>query len=82
MVQYLKTFPLMYQIGTIVGLTDIDEVMATSFLGVRTNRHGFGIVIWKHVSSAHKKFHLKAQNYFKLVVSRQSLYASPEGGDA
>ena len=42
--------------------------MMISFLGVRTDgqtdgqtdRHGFGILIWKHVGT--QKFQLKAQN--------------------
>ena len=56
-----------------------------SFLGVRTDgqtdgqtdRHGFGILIWKHVGTQ-KNSTLSS----KLMVSRQSLYASPEVGDA
>ena len=35
--------------------TDIDEAMMISFPGVRTDgqtvRHGFGILIWKHVGT-------------------------------
>ena len=52
-----------------------------SFLGVRTDgrtdRHGFGILTWKHVGTQK----ISTQNS-KLVVSRRSLYASPEVGDA
>ena len=43
----------------------------------RTDRHGFGIVIWKHVGT--QKISTQSS---KLVVSRRSLYASPEVGDA
>ena len=43
----------------------------------RTDRHGFGILIWKHVGTQK----ISTQNS-KLVVSRRSLYASPEVGDA
>ena len=59
--------------------------MVISFLGVRTDgqtdgqtdRHGFGIVIWKHVRTQK----ISTQNS-KLVVSCRSLYASLEDGDA
>ena len=59
--------------------------MVISFLGVRTDgrtdrrtdRHGFGILIWKHVGT--QKISTQSS---KLVVSRQFLYASPEVGDA
>ena len=47
------------------------------FLGVRTDRHGFGILIWKHVGT--QKISTQSS---KLMVSRRSLYASPEDGDA
>ena len=43
----------------------------------RTDRHGFGIVTWKHVDT--QKISTQSS---KLVVSRRSLYASPEVGDA
>ena len=43
----------------------------------RTDRHGFGILTWKHVGTRK----ISTQNS-KLVVSRRSLYASPEVGDA
>ena len=63
--------------------TDIDEARVISFLGVRTDeqtdrqtdRHGFGILIWKHVGTQK----MSTQNS-KLVVSCRSLYASPEVG--
>ena len=42
----------------------IDEAMVTSFLGVRTDRHGFGILIWKHVGT--QKISTQSS---KLVVS-------------
>ena len=58
-------------------MTDIDEAMVISFLGVRTDRQGFGILTWKHVG----KQKISTQSS-KLVVSRRSLYASPEDGDA
>ena len=55
--------------------------MMISFLGVRTDgqidRHGFGILTWKHVGT--QKISTQSS---KLVVSRRSLYASPEDGDA
>ena len=55
--------------------------MMISFLGVRTDGrtdgHGFGILIWKHVGTQN----ILTQSS-KLVVSRRSLYASPEVGDA
>ena len=51
--------------------------MATFFLGVRTDGHGFGILIWKHVGT--QKISTQRS---KLVVSRRSLYASPEDGEA
>ena len=45
----VKTFDVSI---TNVRLIGIDEAMVTSFLGVRTDRwsdrHGFGILIWKH----------------------------------
>ena len=43
----------------------------------RTDRDGFGILIWKHVGT--QKISTQSS---KLVVSRRSLYASPEDGDA
>ena len=59
--------------------------MMISFLGVRTDgqtdgqtdRHGFGIVTWKHVGT--QKISTQSS---KLVVSHRFLYASPEVGDA
>ena len=55
--------------------------MVISFLGVRTygqtDRHGFGILIWKHVGTQK----ISTQNS-KLVVSSRSLYASLEDEDA
>ena len=43
----------------------------------QTDRHGFGILTWKHVDT--QKISTQSS---KLVVSRRSLYASPEVGDA
>ena len=43
----------------------------------RTDRRGFGILTWKHVGT--QKISTQSS---KLVVSRRSLYASPEVGDA
>ena len=43
----------------------------------QTDRHGFGILPWKHVGT--QKISTQSS---KLVVSRRSLYASPEVGDA
>ena len=51
--------------------------MMISFLGVRTDGHGFGILTWKNVDT--QKISTQSS---KLVVSRRSLYASPEIGDA
>ena len=62
-------------------MTDIDEAMVTSFLGVQTDRwtdrQGFGILIWKDVGT--QKISTQSS---KSVVSCRSLYASPEDGDA
>ena len=58
-------------------MTDIDEAMVTFFLGVQTDRHGFGIRIWKYVGT--QKISTQSS---KLVVSHRSLYASPEDDDA
>ena len=41
------------------------------------DRHGFGILTWKHVGT--QKISTQSS---KLVVSRRSLYASPQDGDA
>ena len=57
--------------------TDIDEARVISFLGVRTDTHDFGILIWKHVGT--QKISTQSS---KLVVSCRSLYASPDDGDA
>ena len=43
----------------------------------QTDRHGFEILIWKHVDT--RKISTQSS---KLVVSCRSLYASPEDGDA
>ena len=43
----------------------------------QTDRHGFGILIWKHVGT--QKISTQSS---KLVVSRRFLYASPEHRDA
>ena len=45
--------------------------------GRTADRHGFGILTWKHVGT--QKISTQSS---KLVVSRRSLYASPEIGDA
>ena len=45
--------------------------MVISFLGVRTDRHGFRILTWKHVGT--QKISTQSS---KLVVSCRSLYAS------
>ena len=42
-----------------------------------TDKHGFGILIWKHVGT--QKISTQRS---KLVVSCRSLYASQEDGDA
>ena len=47
--------------------TDIDEARVISFLGVRTDRHDFRIVIWKHVDT--QKFSFKPQD-LGLAVNR------------
>ena len=56
---------------------DLDEARVISFLGVRTDRQNFRIIIWKHVDTQKNP----VQNS-KLEVSCRSLYASPEEGDA
>ena len=71
----VKTFPLMYQLPTNVGLT-LTKLGWFLFLRVRTDRHGFGILTWKHVGT--QKISTQSS---KLVVSRRFLYASPEVGD-
>ena len=43
----------------------------------QTDRHGFGILTWKHVGT--QKISTQSS---KLVVNCRSLYASPEDGDA
>ena len=43
----------------------------------QTDRHGFGILIWKHVCTQKISTQIS-----KLMVSHRSLYASPEDGDA
>ena len=53
------------------------EARVISFVGVRTDRHDFRIVIWKHVDTQN----ISVQNS-KLGVSCRSLYASPDDGDA
>ena len=66
----MKTFPLMYQCRT-----DIDEARVISFLGVRTDRHGFGILTWKHVGT--QKISTQSS---KLGVSCRSLAICLPGG--
>ena len=59
--------------------------MVISFLGARkvgrtdgqTDRHGFGILTWKHVGTQQISFQSS-----KLKVSCRSLYASQDDGDA
>ena len=57
---------------TNVGLI-LTKIKAISFLGVRTDRHGFGILTWKHVCT--QKISTQSS---KLVVSCRSLYAFQE----
>ena len=52
------------------GLTTLDDYGQTDG---RTDRHGFGILTWKHVDT--QKISTQSS---KLVVSCRSLYASPE----
>ena len=54
----------------------MDKARVISFHGVRTDRHDFGILIWKHVGT--QKISTQSS---KLVVSHRSLYASPDDGD-
>ena len=58
----------MYLIPSSDCRTDIDEAKVISFLGVRTDRQGLGILTWIHVGT---------QNFLtqssKLGVSRRSL---------
>ena len=70
----VKTFPLIYQLATNVGLisTNLEWFL---FIGVRTDRHGFGILTWKHVGT--QKFLNRSS---KLGVSYWSLYGSPMTG--
>ena len=61
-------------------MTDTDKATVISFLGVwmdtrGTNRHGFGILIWKHVGTQN----ISTQRS-KLRASCRSLNASPEEG--
>ena len=51
--------------------------MAISFLEVRTDRHDFEILIWKHVGTQ-----IISIQSSKLGASYRSLYASPDDGDA
>ena len=51
--------------------------MVISFHGVRTDRHDFGILIWKHVGTKE----ISAQR-LELGVSYRSQNASPDDGDA
>ena len=48
-----------------------------SSLGVQTDRHGIGILLWKHVCT--QKISTQSS---KLVVSCRFSYDSPENGDA
>ena len=43
----------------------------------QTDRHGFGILTWKHVGT--QKISTQSS---KLLISCRSLYASPDNGDA
>ena len=52
--------------------TNIDETRMMSFLGVRTDRHEFRILTWKHVGT--QKISTQTS---KLGVSCRSLYTSP-----
>ena len=56
---------------------DIDEAMVISFLGLRTDTQGFGILTWKLVGT--QKILTQSS---KLVVNCWSLYASPKDEDA
>ena len=58
---------------TNVGQVATDKAMVISFLWVRTDRRGFGILTWKHVGT--QKISTQSS---KLVVGCRSLYASPE----
>ena len=51
-------------------IIDIDKARVLSFLGVQTDRHSFGILIWKHVSNWHTKISTQSS---KLRVSCQKL---------
>ena len=81
----VKTFPLMYQLlikdWYWRSYDDFFSRGADRQTDGRTNRqtdrYGFGILTWKHVGTQK----ISTQNS-KLVVSRRSLYASPEVGDA
>ena len=62
---------------TNVGLILTKPGLFLFFFGVRTDRHGFGILTWKHVGTQKN-----STQSTKLGVSSRSLYASPEDGDA
>ena len=49
--------------------TDIDEAMVISFLGVRTDRHGFGILTWKHVSTQKISTHVTKYAHVTAVTT-------------
>ena len=55
----------------------IDVRLHGCLFATQTDRHGFGILTWKHVGT--QKISTQRS---KLVVRRQSLYASPEDRDA
>ena len=61
-------------LSTDVSITNVGLILI-SFFGIRTDRQGFGILIWKHVDT--QKISTQSS---KLVVSSQSLYASRRSG--
>ena len=71
-------------VWTVISITNVGLILMKpggfSFLGVRTDGQTDTVLESSYGNmSAHKK--ISTQNS-KLVVSRQSLYASPEDGDA
>ena len=73
----VKTFPLMYQLLMKDWYWRSYDDFFSRGADRQTDRHGLGILTWKHVGTQK----ISTQRT-KLVVSRRSLYASPEVGDA
>ena len=77
----MKTFQLMYQLGSYYCKTDFGEARVISFLGERTKGWRdiyFGFHLWKHADTKNVGSKLKIRN---LEVSCRSQYASPNNRD-